>query len=93
MPTSTLVLTIAPDHDGKTTLWVSLRDADGTPSPPRAIPVDQDWRLGAFVANVQTIARQHLAAIESAGVRPAARRDGKPAIADAADGKQVWQRS
>ena len=51
MPTSTLVLTIAPDHDGKTTLWVSLRDADGTQSPPRAIPVDQDWRLGAFVAN------------------------------------------
>ena len=29
----------------------------------------------------------------TAGVRPAARRDGKPAIADAADGKQVWQRS
>ena len=30
MPTATLVLTIAPDRDGKTTLWVSLRNTNGT---------------------------------------------------------------
>ena len=57
------------------------------------IPVDQDGRLGAFVADMQTIARQHLASVKSAGVRPTARRDGEPAIADTADGGQIGQRS
>ena len=93
MPTATLVLTIAPDRDGKTTLWVSLRNTNGTLSPPLMIPVDQDGRLGAFVADMQTIARQHLASVKSAGVRPTARRDGEPAIADTADGGQIGQRS
>jgi hypothetical protein len=84
-----IILTITPDG----TLFVSLRHANGTQSPLRAIPVDQDRRLGVFVADMQALARQKLAAIESAGVRPAARRDGEPAIADTVDGKQVRQRA
>lgn len=85
-----LILTIMPDG----TMLVSLRQAGGAQSPARAVAVDQDGRLGAFVAEMQTLARQQLAALESPGVRAAARPDGDPAIAiDAADGEQVRQRS
>ena len=84
-----LVLAIMPDGS----MSVSLRHADGTQSPPRAIPVDQDRRLGVFVANVRTLARQHLAAVKSPGVRPTARPDGEPTIADTGDGKQVRQQA
>ena len=65
-----LILTITPD--GR--LFVSLRQADGAQSPPRTVAVDQDGRLGVFVANMQTLARQHLAAVKSPGVRAVARR-------------------
>ena len=74
-------------------MQVSLRRADSTQSPPRTVAIDQDWRLGAFVAEMQALARQKLAALESAGVRPAARRDGEPLIADAADSEQIGQRA
>ena len=78
-----LILTVAPD--GRT-IFVSARGADGRQSPSRAIAVDQDGRLGAFVANVRAIAQQHLASVESS-MRLAVRRDGDPAIADAAHGE------
>ncbi len=78
-----LILTIMPDGS----MQVSLRRADGTQSPPRAVAVDQDGRLGAFVTEMQALARQHLASVESPAMRHAARPDGEPSIADAADGE------
>ena len=62
MPAPTqLILTIAPDRDGKTTMQVSLRGADGTPAgPPREISVDLDRRLAGFVTALQAIARQQV---------------------------------
>jgi hypothetical protein len=84
-----LVLTIMPDGS----MLVSLRYADGTQAPARTIAVDLDWRLAAFVASAQAFARQHLAAVKSPSVRPTARPDGDPTIADAADGEQIGQRA
>ena len=78
-----LTITIASDR----TLFVSLCDANGTQSSPRMLPGDLDWRLGAFVAAMQAIARQQLAPIES----PA--KGCTPAIAvEAAHGEDVRQR-
>ena len=79
MPAPQLILTIAPDRDGKTALFVSLRNADGTLTLTRRIPVGLDRRLGAFVVGMQAFARQQLAAIESAAIGRT--RDGNPAIA------------
>ena len=87
MPTPRLVLTIAPERNGKTTLLVSLRNADGTASLPRAISVDHDGRLGAFVAAVQAIVGQQLASIKSSAIGRTG--DGDPAIADTTHGEQV----
>ena len=78
-----LVLTITPDGH----MLVSVRAADGTQSPPQRLSVDLDYRLAAFVANMQALARQHLASVESPAMRHAARPDGEPSIADAADGE------
>jgi hypothetical protein len=77
MPAPTLTLTVAPDRDGKATLLVSLRNADGTQGPSRKLFVDLDGRLAGFIAAAQAIARRQLAAIES----PAEGRtgDGDPA--------------
>ena len=67
-------------------MLVSLRAADGTQSPPRTISVDQDGRLGAFVAAVQAIAGQQLAPIKSSAIGRTG--DGDPAIAvDAVHGE------
>ena len=65
MPTHQLILTIAPERDGKVALWVSLRGADGTRWPPRKVSVDLDRRLAGFVATMQAFARQKLATLES----------------------------
>ena len=79
MPTPTLTITIAPDRDGKATLLVSARAADGTQTPPRKISVVMDGRPGAFVAAAQALARPQLAPIESSTEGRA--RDGDPTIA------------
>ena len=50
------------------------------------LPGDLDWRLGAFVAAMQAIARQQLAALKASAERRPGDRD--PAIAvDAAHGE------
>ena len=61
-----LILTITPDGQ----MLVSARAADGTLTPSRKIAVDRDWRLGAFVAKMQALARQQLAPVESATIGP-----------------------
>ena len=89
MPTSPaqLILTITPDGQ----MLVSARTADGTQTPPRAIAIDQDNRLGAFVADMQALARRQLATIESPTIGRTG--DGDPAIAvEAAHGEDVRQR-
>jgi hypothetical protein len=60
MSTSSLIITIAPDRDGKHAISVSLRNADGTVGPPQRISVDQDHRIAAFVAAMQAIAGQQV---------------------------------
>jgi hypothetical protein len=67
MPTPTFILTIAPGRYGKVTLSVSLRQADGTQTPPREIPVDR--RLAGFVAALQEIARLKLAPLKAPHAR------------------------
>jgi hypothetical protein len=80
-----LAITIVPDRDGKATILVSLRGADGT-QPPRKLVVDLNGRLGAFVAAAQALVRPQLTPIESPTQRGA--RGGDPAIAvEAAHGK------
>ena len=87
MSTPALTVTIAPDRNGRcATMWVSLHGVEGAPT--WKISVDMDGRLAGFIADMQTIARRQLAALES----PAEMRtgDGDPAIAvDAAHGEQV----
>ena len=67
-----LILTIAPDCDGRPTLWISLRGVDGTPGPARKVAVDLDYRLATFVTAMQALARTKLAAVESPAVESAA---------------------
>jgi hypothetical protein len=91
MPTHQLILTIAPERDGKVALWVSLGGADGTRAPPRKIAVDLDRRLGGFVTALEAFARQQLAPVESPAIGGAP--DGEPSIAvEAAHGEDVRQR-
>ena len=56
MPAPTLIITIAPDPAGKTTMRVSLSSADGAPVGPSRDVVLND-RLVAFIANMQAFAR------------------------------------
>jgi hypothetical protein len=91
-PTSTsttpvqLVLTIAPDRNGKTTMLVSFRGADGTLTPPREVVLNH--RCDAFVASMLTFARAKLVAVESSPEVRAG--DGDPTISvEAAEGEQV----
>jgi hypothetical protein len=81
-----LILTIAPDRDSKISLWVSARNADGTQTPPQKVAVDQDRRLGGFVAAVQAIARRELAALKASAERRPGDRDPTIAI-EAAHGE------
>ena len=70
MPAPTLIITIAPDPAGKTTMRVSLSSADGAPVGPSRDVVLND-RLVAFIANMQAFARAQLASLESAPQRRA----------------------
>jgi hypothetical protein len=58
-----LIITIAPDRDGKTTIQVSLRSADGTLGPPRSVVLND--MLAGFAATMQAFARLKLAELES----------------------------
>ena len=65
MPALSLIITIAPDRDGKTTMSVSFCGADGPQMPARAgSRVVLNDRLAAFVADMQALARQKLATLE-----------------------------
>lgn len=87
MPTPQLIITIAPGRNGKTTMWVSWRGADGAPAGP-AREVILDNRLAGFVADMQALARAKLAAVKAAAERRPG--DGDPAIAvEATHGEQV----
>ena len=80
----TMIITIAPDRDGETMMWVSMRDADGASGPPRRVVPNA--RLNAFITSMQVLARGELTAVES----PAHGRteDSDPAIVgEAADGE------
>jgi len=82
-PAPQLILTFTPSG----TMLVSLRDAnDAALVPPRPIPVNLDYRLAAFAADMQALARLKLTSIESAAQARAG--DGDPAIAvDAVHGE------
>lgn len=82
MPALTLIITIAPDRDGKTTMSVSFCGADGAPAGPAREVVLND-RLAAFVADMQALARQKLATLERPPERLRARCNRQPTIADA----------
>lgn len=86
MAAAALVLTIAPDRNGKTTLSASFRKADGTLTPPREVILNH--RLAGFVASMQALARHKLATLESPPQGRA--EDGDQAIAvEIAEGKQI----
>ena len=93
MPAPQLILTIAPDRDGKTVLHVSLRAADGTLTPARRIPVELDRRLGGLCRRHEGDRQESSSRrSNSQAMGRAVRRDGKPAIAvGAVHGEQIGQ--
>ena len=87
MSTPTFIITIAPGRNGKATMFVSLRGADGAPAgPPREVILDN--RLAGFVASAQAFARQQLAALKASAEGRTEDRDPTIAV-EAANGKQV----